>query len=121
MINTMRVEEQFLYPLFFAFSPDMDDSYSAWLVVPSGDVYYYYSSGVDYSYGSPNTNWDDYVCLVNPFGGVDNGAHVPDSYGSPYTGGNYVVSMMIHPEGKLWSQAGYDSYGYGIPSLSEHV
>ena len=30
---------------------------------------------------------------------------------SPYTGGNYVVSMMIHPEGKLWSQAGYDSYG----------
>lgn len=36
---------------------------------------------------------------------------IPTDDISPYTGGNYVVSMMIHPEGKLWSQAGYDSYG----------
>ena len=50
----MRVEDQFLYPLFFAFSPDTGWG-GAYCVYPA--VYIYPDgNGVDNSYGSPVTS-----------------------------------------------------------------
>ena len=51
MINTMRVEEQFLYPLFFAFSPFTDVLTIAWHTYPAGTVGVFHDdSYIGYSY-----------------------------------------------------------------------
>ena len=61
----------------------LDDS--AYCISPYGGVYYVnYVDGVMFSYGctiSPDTDWDDCACYVDPSGNVGYGFNVYGSYG----------------------------------------
>ena len=81
----MRVEDQFLYPLFFDFSPYTYSSDYACSVTSFGTVVDLegYDDVYD-SYGSPNTRYGNSAIDVGINGGVGNGyyAVVDDSYGN---------------------------------------
>lgn len=80
-----RVEEnQFLYPLFFTFSPGTDFHDGAYAIDNRGRFAYDGDSDVDYySYGSPNTRYGNSAIDVGMNGGVGNSyyAVVDNSYG----------------------------------------
>ena len=80
----MRVEDQFLYPLFFAFSPDTGNRLNPCVIMNRGVVAgYNFSIFVYDSYGSPNTRYGNSAIDVGINGGVGNGyyAVVDYSYG----------------------------------------
>ena len=123
----MRVEDQFLYPLFFAFSPYTIWNNFACLVYSDGIIGY--GSGnfiVSFSYGSPNTKYGNSAIDVGINGGVGNSyyAVVDDSYGnSPdndwIARDDYVLYVDL--DGSLGDV--YDverSYGYKLDSISGH-
>lgn len=87
----------------FYFSPYTSYFNGAYLVIPSGDVYYYGNSYVSDSYGrkSPSMFSIDYACYVDYYGGIvyDNRNDVDRSYGrkkSPnmdYVSGAWFVTL----------------------------
>lgn len=88
----------------FYFSPYTSYFNGAYLVIPSGDVYYYGNSYVSDSYGrkSPSMFSIDYACYVDYYGGIvyDNRNDVDRSYGrkkSPNTNSSYA--WKVHPYG----------------------
>lgn len=107
----MRVEDQFLYPLFFAFSPYTYSSDYACSVTSFGAVVDLegYDDVYD-SYGSPNTRYGNSAIDVGINGGVGNSyyAVVDDSYGSPDTL-NSSHAWDVTSSGFVG-----DDYNYGI-------
>lgn len=90
----MRVEDQFLYPLFFDFSPVTSIDNHASFVTFNGEV-----------------------------GGRANGDLISSSYGSPDTGNRLNPCVIMNRgvvAGYNFSIFVYDSYGYKIASISGH-
>lgn len=95
----MRVEDQFLYPLFFAFSPVTGWVTVACYIFPFGDVFGYHDYSVSDSYGSPDprNSTGVYQYCIMQFGDPRAGNYVDFSYGSPNTRyGNSAIDVGIN-------------------------
>lgn len=122
----MRVEDQFLYPLFFDFSPYTyySDHNGAWFVRSDGFVYG--NDDVYNSYGaSPGTDFHDGAYAIDNRGrfAYDGDSDVDYySYGSPNTRyGNSAIDVgMNGGVGNNYYAIVDNSYGYKIASLFGH-